>query len=193
MVEAVVFLSAIMGLLLSVSVFLFHVLTRKSDMEDDIDAVTNAIDKAANEAVLEVNRTSQLALEELNDKLNEMNRQHQALLFLYQLMDDKKKDIDSLPNLPKDAAFLEELAKAMGTISTVTEESALELAGVGDTVKVADDEVSSTKQLLQTHPRYAQITQIKEMQMQGLSVAEIARQLDMGQGEISFLINLGGR
>ena len=212
-IEAVVFLSAIIGLLLAVGVFIFHALTRGKDSANEIEVISDAIDQVANEAVQEVNRTSKLALAEVNDKLEEMNKQHQSLLFLYQLMDDKQKDISALPDLPNDSAFLEEVAKKIGTFTTVPAANPADMAGnppeadsengnlaneaasgtfspsYNNTIR---DDISSTVKVngVLSHPKYMQV---KELLAQGLSDAEIARQLGMGLGEVKLLINLGGR
>ena len=84
-VEAVVFLSAIVGVLLALSAFVFHMITRKP--EEEPEKVEQAVDDAADAALEEITKTSRLILDELNEKYN-------ALLFVYQLMDDKKKEID---------------------------------------------------------------------------------------------------
>ncbi|MCL1988127.1 MAG: hypothetical protein FWG64_09195 [Firmicutes bacterium] len=262
-VEAVVFLGAILGILLVVSSFAFHVITRK-DNPANVD-VEQVVDNVADEALEEINKTAKLVLDELNEKYN-------ALLFVYQLMDDKQKSLEN-PNLAgsvsdeldlTDTSSVAELAKEID-LPDITE-----LADIANNARLADisiksfeKEVATTeettvdsdldffqleekleqlaedsnftepkteqvfdepvlaklneeelKELLNPvpppviaphvpqpppiqpdptpviHPKHAMI---KELQQQGLSLSEIARRLDMGQGEIQLIIGLGGR
>ena len=159
-VDAVVFLSAIIGVLLAIVAFVLHLVTRKADNRSSL-----AVDQAANAALMEINRTSQLVLDELNTK-------HQELLFLYQLLDEKKKDIDA------------------GNAQTIV------AAPLAPVTLIAPAKITPAKKIVRkihsrpAHPKYEKI---KELQSSGLTVAEIAQQLEMGKGEVKLFINLAGR
>lgn len=90
-VEAVVFLAAIVGILLAISSMFLNALTRKADKEE-IESVVDAVTDIALE---EINKTSQLIVDELDEK-------YKALLFVYQLMDDKQKSINDGANVDLD-------------------------------------------------------------------------------------------
>lgn len=159
-VEAVVFLSAIIGVLLALSAFIFHMITRdkgKFDIEGSVDAVTDA-------ALEEINKTSQLIMDELNEKYN-------ALLFVYQLMDDKKKEIEK--NTPVAAAETEEtLDRKMVAEHDVEEEKydGLELdISIGDELEVIPIEPLSEEPLM-AEPLPEESVPIKPLPIESLSV-----------------------
>lgn len=260
-VEAVVFLAAIIGVLLSLSAFVFHMITRTPEAEPE--RVEKAVDDATDAALEEINRTSQLVMDELNEKYN-------ALLFVYQLMDDKKKQLDEgaleaatddgLEEADKEAdkeaaetaGTTAEDKEATGTAGTTSETTAeewavnldisvddeLDVVSLGQTGQTGQEgqegQISHLEQQLKQlsqlykqpdppekeeqvkppekepeikpeinseikpeielpkipfHPKYESI---KELRAQGLDFPEIARQLNMGQGEIKLIIGLGG-
>ena len=177
-VEAVVFLSAIIGILLALSAFIFHMITRgkgESDVEGAVDAVTDA-------ALEEINKTSQLVLDELNEKYN-------ALLFVYQLMDDKKRELKIF-----DDASENERVEVANTDLTDTE--AAKAVAIEDEppeldISIGDElEIVYPPEGLNSHPKYGPI---RELLDDGLGISEIARKLNMGQGEIQLIIGLSGR
>ena len=244
-VEAVVFLSAIIGCLLALSAFVFHMITRQNQLGSENPE--KLFDAVVDEALEEINRTSQLVLDELNEK-------YKALLFMYQLMDDKQKAIDEVghtviienpmaiasqvnptaemvaenPEIKaeRDSAINPEIKAERNSVvnhevkaehdSAVNPEAKSEQDSTVDydfaewlntkqTDNLLDDkeiqdlmtDESSTREnenvkqnKRPVHPRFDEINELKS---QGLSVAEIAKRLGMGQGEISLIIGLSGR
>ena len=241
-VEAVVFLSAIVGIILAISSFIFHAITRKVDVGDLDEKVAILVDRAADMALEEFNKTSQIVMDELNEK-------YKALLFVYQLMDDKQKELDDTKSETKSeeapvAKPPDSLDSAISTgfgldikidddldvqeillsPSEVVEEDIVE--GDFDTFDVAiieealaeevpteivlevpnEDarevryeeipmEVVEFPPVIQhrnafSHPKYPEI---KELLDQGYSVADTARRLGVGTGEIQLIIGLSGR
>ena len=201
-VEAVVFLSAIIGLLMAFSAFIFHLLTRKEEAVDE-EEIAIEVDKAAETALEEIVKTSQSALDEMNQK-------YQELLFLYQLMEEKKQNLEAMPTVAKvDAEQPVSDAQPVSEIEPVSEaqpvddsaspiemfhqiEAAVESAKVdiiGDEKAEEADEVVE-EVVLPHNPKYEKI---KELQAEGFSISEIARHLNMGQGEVKLFIDLGGR
>lgn len=198
-VEAVVFLSAIIGVLLALSAFVFHMITRDkttggyADIEEAVDAVTDS-------ALEEINKTSKLVLDELDEK-------YKALLFVYQLVDDKKKALET--DSPEEVEEAEE-TEGSGEIKEVSEldisigddltmESLMEAAGIEPEISYLEpgpgdefpaETVEAEPQGFITHPKYASI---RELLDSGLSVAEAARRLDMGQGEVQLIMGISGR
>ena len=214
-VEAIVFLAAIIGVLLAIGAFVFHAVTRKADAQATSEALEQAVDEAAETALVEITKTCQSALDELNEK-------YQAMLFLYELLEEKKKDIDALGILVNEAAGLgldirvgEGGDVGAGVDVRVGDD---EGDGVGDATEEIDDieegdleeiqeiwEDGEEGEMMETaarrpaseapaqrplHPRHAEINALQE---DGHSVAEIARRLDMGQGEVKLIIDLSGR
>jgi len=226
-VEAVVFLGAILGILLIVSSFAFHIITRK-DNPANVD-IEQLVDNVADEALEEINKTAKLVLDELNEKYN-------ALLFVYQLMDDKQKELENPENAERLATLLSQINQTEPAtepteptglditidndldffqleekLSELSEESDLitelattlksepepELKPESESEQKSEQKTEYEKpapysppQAVVIHPKHAVI---KELQAQGLSLSDIARHLDMGQGEIQLIIGLGGR
>jgi len=233
-VEAVVLLAAIIGILLALSAFVFHMITRKDKTETD-ENIEKMVDAAVDVALEEVMRTSQLVLDELNEK-------YKALLFMYQLMDDKHKELEDkaveveaasseqvfseelipeeVPSEPEikvieqfheppaeievtleeAEAFLEEVIpeEEKGSwldrmineqdlnISDIIEESKTEMQALG----IIHEKPKPPPKVLSAHPRYEDIRALYEI---GFSIPEIAKELNMGSGEVRLIIGLSGR
>ena len=194
-VEAVVFLAAIIGVLLSLSAFIFHMITRKPEDETDEkdeQALALTLDAVTDAALEEINKTAQLVLDELNEKYN-------ALLFVYQLIDDKHKALEASDGATTGPSMGLELGLGLGL--DVSVDDGLELAPtkiIEENIAGADlrqeikpePEPSIEKRAIFAHHKYSVI---KEMQDEGLPISEIARRLNMGQGEIQLIIGLSGR
>ena len=86
-VEAVVFLAAIIGILLALGAFIFHTITHRSETELNSEKIEEMVDTVCDAALEEINKTAQLVMDELSEK-------YKALLFVYQLMDDKQKNLE---------------------------------------------------------------------------------------------------
>ena len=200
-VEAVVFLAATIGVLLALNAFIFHMITRQRKDENNPEQLLDAV---ADEAMEEINKTSQLILNELNEK-------YQALLFMYQLMDDKQKEMDEqkvsallgaaedsgvLVEISKTAAAMNGEPKAASEFEFVSEPEPEQLAEPATVQQILEQQVYNQQtekeppRILTKHPRYGEI---KELQEQGLPVEEIARKLSIGKGEVSLIIGLSGR
>ncbi len=113
------------------------------------------------------------ALENLNDMskhiFNEFNDKYQEFLFLYQMLDDKKNEVATLYN------------------RRVTYDDDGQEAKVPQTASefASSNQNSNLKHVL---PRYNEIITLTD---KGMSVAEIAKNLGMGQGEVNFILQLG--
>jgi len=224
-VEAVVFLTAIVGVLLALSSFVFHMITRKP--EEEKEAAEQRIDAAIDTALEEITRTSQLVLDELDEK-------YKALLFVYQLMDDKKKELEGDKKVEEtaadgdEAAFLGSLDISVGdelfagdSWQVPDEDMASFIRGLGDSEEVgeagetetvaaaeeaavaaveaapvfeAEPEVEELVPFLiprkvMAHPRFGEIKALRD---EGMALADIARRLNMGKGEVQLIIGLSG-
>jgi hypothetical protein len=201
-------------------------ITRKDKTETD-ENIEKMVDAAVDVALEEVMRTSQLVLDELNEK-------YKALLFMYQLMDDKHKELEDkaveveaasseqvfseevIPEevieqfheppaeievtLEEAEAFLEEVIpeEEKGSwldrmineqdlnISDIIEESKTEMQALG----IIHEKPKPPPKVLSAHPRYEDIRALYEI---GFSIPEIAKELNMGSGEVRLIIGLSGR
>ncbi|MDR2183718.1 MAG: hypothetical protein LBE55_06045 [Clostridiales bacterium] len=126
----------------------------------------------------------------------EFDSKYQELLFLYNLVDEKQKTLTLTDNaeIISDDILPEGVAAAPAPkqmTATVTKPAAKpqeveEAATVLDIV-VDDDSISQSHGI---NPKFAHVL---ELSQEGKSVEEIARELDMGKGEIMLILNLGGR
>lgn len=186
-VEAVVLLAAIIGILLALSTFVFHMITRKDETETD-ENIEKMVDAAVDVALEEVMRTSQLVLDELNEK-------YKALLFMYQLMDDKHKELEDKavesvysisPEVdePEIEVTLEETEALLEEVIPEEEKS----SWLDRMINEQETEISEMQALgivrekpkskvLAVHPRYDDIRALYEI---GFSIPEIAKELNMG-------------
>ena len=159
MFHTVVFVSVIIGVIMVVFSFISIMSARNrsttdtGDMIDTINAALREFDEANDEALHEINSTAKIILDEMDDK-------YQALLFLYNLMDDKKKEIDTMAN------------------------------PVNAPKRKTNTPDNTPPAVIRTHPKQAKII---ELYNNGLAVAEIAKKLDMGQGEVKLILDLGRR
>jgi hypothetical protein len=195
-VEAVVFLSAIIGVLLALSVFIFHMITRRPEESgDSAEKAERAMDAVVDEALDEINKTAKLVLDELNEKYN-------ALLFVYQLMDDKHKELEDGGDAKKAAKFpgldvsiddgfdFVPVAAGLGKPHKAGESLAGDLKEPELKQEAAPEEAPFEKWGPFNHPKYPAIAALLD---EGVPVPEIARRLSMGQGEIRLIIGLSGR
>jgi len=223
--EAVVLLAAIIGILLALSAFVFHMITRKDKTETDED-IEKMVDAAVDVALEEVMRTSRLVLDELNEK-------YKALLFMYQLMDDKHKELEDKTaeaeatspgrvfpeetspdvkvieqfyeptvevTLEEAEAFLEDAIpeeEKSSWLDRIINEHELNIANIPEESKpemrapeIVREKPKPHPRVLSAHPRYEEIKTLHEI---GFSIPEIAKELNMGSGEVQLIIGLSGR
>ena len=108
----------------------------------------------ADEAISELNDVSRSVFKEFDSK-------YQELLFLYNLIEEKKQELNQPIAAPIRAV---PPSKVSYIVDDSTKKSAI-------------------------NPKFAHVL---ELSRKGMNVDEIARQLDMGKGEIALILNLGG-
>ncbi|MDR1705620.1 MAG: hypothetical protein LBS19_13175 [Clostridiales bacterium] len=99
--------------------------------------------------------------------LKEMDSRYNELLFLYSLIDEKEKGITDTQHTIKEAG-------PAGNPAVLS-------AGVTASAPVRPSPVIN-------NPKLAEIT---EMKSRGMSVSQIAKELNMGQGEVSLILSVG--
>lgn len=139
---------------------------------NSIKAINSSIDEAE-KVIEELNKFSASVL-------NEINAKHQELLFIYNLIDEKKAELKNVYNFdrpqkpspqtqakdrnkPKREPFLKE----------------------NDTV--VSEKPKSDKQTSYIHPKHKEIAQMSE---EGLTITEISKNLGLGQGEVKLILEL---
>lgn len=125
-----------------------------NNIENKIKAIDTSVADADN-VIGELSDISSSVFKELDDK-------YQELLFLYNLVDEKKKEL-------------------LG--AGVKNESIMNDSAKGINILVNDAVVPVYK-----NPK---LKKIAELESSGKSVGEIAKELGMGQGEVSLIMELG--
>ncbi len=112
------------------------------------------------------------AIEQLNklssDVFEEFEEKYQELLFLYQMIDDMK----------------EKRAK-------VDVEASARVKNKNSYVDDGYDEFMNSVNKMKQEYKNPKYDKIQEMQKQGLSISEISKALNIGQGEIKLILELG--
>ena len=110
----------------------------------------NDIDGAADAALEEINKTARLISDELTEK-------YQAMLFLYNLLEEKKKEFAVLLEAAPPAAPIKPAAKP---------------------------------RRIRENPKQNKVIALHQ---EGLALPEIAKSLNIGQGEVKLILDLAGR
>jgi len=174
--------------------------------EDETRKTIEDLDVALDAALNEINKMGALVQAEVDEK-------YKSMLFLYNLVEDKQKEIaeatdsGAIKGMVKrymdaysakmrsggaDRAADTGKARGAGSVPTVPVASVAEAARVEEESKmgapVAQPVVKPTFTPQFTNPKHKQIWELREYS--GKSVPEIARELSMGQGEVKLILNL---
>jgi len=198
--ETIILVSLIVGFF-AITIFalvaLLAVRKREQNRQDSkgTDDAIARMDAALDSALVEMNKVGTLIKTEIDEK-------YQAMLFLYDLVDKKKAEIE------KEISEIEieapEIDTTMLTQYLENHISELKLAqdlpdkSIKNTSYMdmkpergsdLDDDVAKPKTRPHfTNPRHAQIWDMRYED--GDTVSEIARTLDMGKGEVQLILNL---
>ena len=137
--------------------------------------------------------------ERMDSLLADMNKTHQEIMFLYDMLNDKHKDIGRTIDLATDFKGLDDIAEeTFETNTPVAEEPAYE-ATSAETQTADSNPVKETKygtlQMNQTDISFMQDggnnnERILELHKQGKSNVSIAKELGLGVGEVKLVIDL---
>jgi len=133
----------------------------------------------------------------------EFDSKYQELLFLYNLVDEKQKNLTSTGNAEvssnkdvdegPDPVVVRDILYSGGNASAIKKKTATIshpaavpqiVAGGGIDITIDDSRNNNI------NPKFAHVLQLNK---DGKSVEDIARDLDMGKGEVMLILNLGGR
>ena len=142
--------AAVVGVILAAASFFIQ--SKTGSAEDKFDGADNVL-KAVGASVEEADNAAEELHKLAGSVMEEMEGKYQELLFLYNLIDEKKKEISA-----------------------------------GGWNSGAKREPAKKKPL--KHPKQQEILR---MVGEGMAVADIAKELGMGQGEVNLILELGGR
>jgi hypothetical protein len=132
---------------------------KDDNLSQKLDVLSSSVSEA-DEAILELSDMSKNIFREFESK-------YQELLFLYNLIDEKQKNLDKEPPIAHADEYTQRL------------DAALE-----DDAAVLND-----NKKIEINPKFANVL---ELFKEGNSVEEIAKQLDMGKGEVGLILTLTG-
>ncbi len=144
-----------LGIILVVIALLVTISNNKKQKRNEVITINNENANDPENTVSEIDKIAKQIFEEMEGK-------YQELLFLYSLIDEKKKEI-STPVKPK--------------------EKREEKKPEPEPAPIAKMPIRSVKG--------SKFDKIEEMYDSGMSFADIARTLNMGQGEVALIYSLG--
>lgn len=163
--------------------------------EDLIIRTDDTLSKISNEKIIAVNEFSDQILEKIN-------RNHEEVVFLYNMLNDKEKELKSavkeidtskkkVQDIMDTKAKSDKVAKAPGEAKAVpptrnaTQADKLERPAKTPPVAPVPQDISTINTMGSNNN-----SQILTLYSQGKSVMEISKLLDLGQGEVKLVIDL---
>lgn len=166
--------------------------TLREKAEDAVNNTERELSKVSNEKIMAVSEYSDTVLAEID-------KNHKEAMFLYDMLNDKHKDIGRTIDLATDFKGLDDIAEeTFETNTLVAEVSAYEEASA-ETQTADSNSVKETKsgtlQMNQTDISFMQDggnnnERILELHKQGKSNVSIAKELGLGVGEVKLVIDL---
>lgn len=156
-----------------------------SVVADSIGRIERSMDKQANEKIMEIGEYSDTVLEN-------MNKTHNEIMFLYSMLNDKHTELTALAgNLTELSGEISSLETKVKTeIESVKAEdsaeemSAQETMGEVSLIRAGEEKEPENEDMGNHNQR------ILELYKQGKSYVEIARELGLGLGEVKLVIEL---
>lgn len=152
-------ISLFVAIILGIGLVIFSLLTFSNqsnnknfgdyEIENSMKALNTSLEEV-DSAMLELDKMSKTIFEELDTK-------YQELLFLYTLIDEKKKEV----------------------------------AEIYSTQKFPQKEIVTSVDKDSNTYKNPKLHEINNLLNEGLSISEIAKELNMGQGEVKLIIGLG--
>lgn len=166
------------------------------EIENTIRAIDTSINEA-DQAIENLNKLSQNVFDEFEQK-------YQEILFLYSLIDEKKKDIAEIYNKPIATPVVTPVETPVETPVkpdpqeiSVEETPEKQPSAPQITVLQGSAPQKPAPQKPSSLPlsamKNSNLQQILKLQDDGMDVAEIAKTLDIGQGEVQLILGLGKR
>ena len=166
--------------------------TLREKAEDAVNNTERELSKVSNEKIMAVSEYSDTVLAEID-------KNHKEAMFLYDMLNDKHKDIGRTIDLATDFKGLDDIAEeTFETNTPVAEVPAYETTSAE--TQTADlnpvkETKSGTLQMNQTDISFMQDggnnnERILELHKQGKSNVSIAKELGLGVGEVKLVIDL---
>lgn len=160
--------------------------------EDVIDKTDDQLSKISNEKIMVVSEFSDQVLEKINQN-------HQEVIFLYNMLNDKDteiketlKQIQALKYMEKEVEILEDANESADDEKTI---ESIAFKEENEDEIVNSKNVVAERKLTLDENQDETMTQnnneiILEYHKQGMTIMEISRNLGLGQGEVKLVIDL---
>lgn len=156
----------------------------EQSIEESTEKVERALDKEANEKIKAINEYSDTVLESIN-------KTHNEVMFLYSMLNDKHSELTTYAGkLAQLAIHLEELQENVEQTIEKTQEFLNQPIEPKEPVEEIDYIIETKMDETAEPPKAERKRRILELHKEGKSAVEIARQLDMGVGEVKLVIGL---
>lgn len=157
----------------------------EESIEQSTEKVECALDKETNEKMKAINEYSDTVLESIN-------KTHNEVMFLYSMLNDKHSELTTYAGkLAQLAIHLEELQEnieqTIEKSQDFLEQPIKPIETSEETIKIIEELEEQNEQQEQEKNQKQQILQ---MYKEGTEIVEIARELDMGIGEVKLIIGL---
>ena len=161
------------------------VLQRK--VSDKISADVNDIIYNADQSLSTITNEKMMALGDYAvTVLDEIEKNHKEVMFLYSMLNDKEKELKELTMEAEQRVSELKKASEMATEVYVAETPDLEMLDTLDTD--VEEETGITEEPVLEEENTNDI--ILEMKRNGMSIMEIARELGLGIGEVKLVVDL---
>lgn len=166
--------------------------TLREKAEDTVNNTERELSKVSNEKIMAVSEYSDTVLAEID-------KNHKEAMFLYDMLNDKHKDIGRTIDLATDFKGLDDIAEETFETNTPVAEVSVYEETSAETQTADSNSVKETKsgtlQMNQTDISFMQDggnnnERILELHKQGKSNVSIAKELGLGVGEVKLVIDL---
>lgn len=148
-------------------------------IEYAMEKTERSLERLSNEKIMAVSEYSDTVLKEIH-------RNHEEVMFLYDMLNDKHKNLkNTVTEVNKTVKEAKE-AEAEISFKKLTSDSVAVTAEVVSQ-EVVPEEAEAVQQTEEDNNRNEEILALHK---QGLSAVEIARQLELGVGEVKLVIDL---
>lgn len=148
-------------------------------IDDSIDKVDRALDKETNEKIMAISEYSDTVLEN-------MNKTHNEIMFLYSMLNDKHTELTELSGqLSKTASEVEKEIEQAAKIADIVPDTEMEDTEVTAQSKHRELESATIPENSENHN-----DMILALHKQGKDYIEIARELGLGLGEVRLVVDL---
>lgn len=157
-------------------------------VDETVEKTEAMLDKISTEKIMAVNDYSESVLDEIN-------KNHEEVMFLYSMLNDKEKDIKNtirdIENVKKTVNMIknENISDEMQEDILIDEDKEEIIEAVKEE-KAEEQEKIENKSSIRINRTINNNQKILDMYKQGISNIDIAKQLNIGIGEVRLVIDL---